>query len=76
MSRNLKIIIILKIILWSIIIYTGYTVYNWLKDTYETEQLINNINEIVKVDISNNLINVNTDKINNINNDIKGWYIY
>ena len=73
MSRNLKIILVLKLILWAIIIYSGYTIYNWFKDNYQNEQLINTINELVTINEEEELINVDTDKIVNINNDIKGW---
>lgn len=76
MSKNLKIILLLKLILWSIIIFSGYNIYKWIIDNYNNEQLINNIIENVVIEEKNsddNLINVDTSKIEYINEDIKGW---
>ena len=65
MSRNLKIIIVLKLILWFIIIYFSYNIYSWFKDNYNTDKLISTINNKTK---DNNIENIIS-----INSDIKGW---
>ena len=64
MSRNLKIILLLKLILWLIIFYAGYNIYTWIKDTYNNNKIIENINKITTQD---------NNSILNINEDIKGW---
>ena len=73
MSRNLKIIIVLKLILWSIIFYTGYTIYKWFMDNHNNEVLINSINNLVIINNDKDIINVDTTKIEYINENIKGW---
>lgn len=75
MSRNLKIILTLKLILWIIIIFSLYSIYKWLVDSYNNDLLIDNITHLINIneDSINNTIDVDTTKINNINEDIKGW---
>lgn len=72
MSRNQKIIVMLHLILWAIIIYSFYAIYNWVKDTYQNNNTIKKINDLVTIN-EDELLKVDTNNIVEINSEIKGW---